>query len=181
MPSKKVLKAKQKIVADLAAEFKQAQAIVFADYRGLTVEQDTNLRAAMRKAGVSYQVVKNSMSSRALTESGYEGLEELLKGPTAIAYSKEDVISPAKVVKEFADKYDKLSIKGGTMEGKAIDIADINRLASIPSVEVLYGQLVFGLMSPIASLAILLNAVQEKAVENGAETVAEAAVAAAAE
>ena len=77
MPSKKVLKAKQKIVADLAAEFKQAQAIVFADYRGLTVEQDTNLRAAMRKAGVSYQVVKNSMSSRALTESGYEGLEEL--------------------------------------------------------------------------------------------------------
>jgi large subunit ribosomal protein L10 len=181
MPSKKVLKTKQKIVADLAEEFKQAQAMVFADYRGLTVEQDTNLRAALRKAGVSYQVIKNSMSSRALTEAGYEGLDEVLKGPTAIAYSKEDVISPAKVIKEFADKYDKLNIKGGTMEGKAIELTDINRLASIPPVEVLHGQLVFGLMSPIASLAILLNAVQEKAAESGAQTIAEAAVAAAAE
>ncbi|MDN5314393.1 MAG: large subunit ribosomal protein [Clostridiales bacterium] len=180
MPSKKVLESKQQIVADLTAEFKDAQAMVFADYRGLTVEQDTQLRSAMRKAGVSYKVIKNSLSSRAMKEAGYEGLDEILKGPTAIAYSKEDVIAPAKVIKEFAGKYDKLEIKGGTMEGKLIELSDINRLASIPPVEVLYGQVVCGLISPIAGLAMLLNAVSEKAKEANAadtDTVAQFAVA----
>ena len=172
MPSKKILKSKQQIVNDLAEEFKQAQAMVFADYRGLTVDQDTALRTATRKAGVTYKVVKNSMSSRALVEAGYEGLDEILKGPTAIAYSKDDVISPAKVIKEFADKFDKLTIKGGTLEGKVAELSDINRLASIPPVEVLYGQVVCGLVSPIAGLAMLLNAVKEKAEEAGAETAA---------
>lgn len=181
MPSKKVLKAKKKIVADLADEFKQAQAMVFADYRGLTVEQDTNLRAALRKANVNYQVIKNTMSSRALAEAGFEGLDEVLKGPTAIAYSKDDVIAPAKVIKEFADKFDKLNIKGGTLEGKSIDLNDINRLASIPPVEVLYGQVVCGLISPIAGLAILLNAIKEKAEEAGVQTAAEVAAVKAAE
>ncbi len=127
MPSKKVLESKQQIVADLTAEFKDAQAMVFADYRGLTVEQDTQLRSAMRKAGVSYKVIKNSLSSRAMKEAGYEGLDEILKGPTAIAYSKEDVIAPAKVIKEFAGKYDKLEINTESIEDMEPIINLINR------------------------------------------------------
>ena len=162
MPSKKVLKAKQEIVAGLSDEFKQAQSIVFADYRGLTVEQDTAMRAALRKAGVNYQVVKNSLSSRALKDAGVEGVEEMLKGPTAIAYSSDDIVVSAKMVKEYADKFDKMNIKGGVMEGKPIDIDEVKRLAAIPSKDVLYGQLVFGLVSPITCLAIALNAIKEK-------------------
>ena len=162
MPSQKVLEAKREVVAGLCNEFKQAQSIVFADYRGLTVEQDTAMRTALRKAGVKYQVVKNTLSSRALKDTGIEGLDELLKGPTAIAYSTKDVVIAAKVVKEYADKFDKLTIKGGVLEGKAIQAAEVVQLAKIPSKEVLYGQVVFGLIAPIASLAIILNAVREK-------------------
>ena len=168
MPSQKVLEAKKEVVAGLCNEFKQAQSIVFADYRGLTVEQDTAMRTALRKAGVKYQVVKNTLSSRALKDTGIEGLDELLKGPTAIAYSTKDVVIAAKVVKEFADKFDKLTIKGGVLEGKAIQAAEVVQLAKIPSKEVLYGQVVFGLIAPIASLAIILNAIREKSeAENG--------------
>ncbi|NLW11256.1 MAG: 50S ribosomal protein L10 [Clostridiaceae bacterium] len=173
MPSKKVLETKKQIVADLVNEFKGAQAMVFTDYRGLTVEQDTQLRSALRKAGVTYKVIKNSLSGRALIDAGYEGLEDVVKGPTAIAYSKDDVISPAKVIKEYAKKFDKLEIKGGTMDGAKIEISDIDRLAAIPPVEVLYGQIVCGLISPIAGLAMLLNAVKEKAEAAGVETAAE--------
>lgn len=162
MPSKKVLKAKKEAVAGLTEEFKQAQSIVFADYRGLTVEQDTAMRAALRKAGINYQVVKNTLSSRALKDAGFEDVDSMLKGPTAIAYSTSDVVITAKVIKEYADKFDKMTIKGGVLEGKAINVDDVNRLASIPAKDVLYGQVVFGLVSPITCLAIALNAIREQ-------------------
>lgn len=171
MPSQKVLATKEKIVQELTEEFKQAQAIVFADYRGLSVEEDTNMRTALRKGNVKYKVIKNTMSERALQNAGYEGLEDVLKGPTAIAYSYDDVVTPAKIIKEYADKFDSLEIKGGTMEGKVISLDEIKRLASIPTKEVLHGQLVFGLISPLTKLAILLNAVKEKADEAGIELV----------
>lgn len=172
MPSKKVLKAKQDVVAGLTDEFRQAQSIVFADYRGLTVEQDTAMRAALRKAGIAYQVVKNTLSGRALKDAGVEGVEDMLKGPTAIAYSKDDVVITAKVVKEYADKYDKMSLKGGVLEGKAISVDDVSRLAAIPPKDVLYGQVVFGLISPITCLAIALNAIREKMEGGSVETAA---------
>jgi large subunit ribosomal protein L10 len=168
MPSKKVLESKKKIIDDLAGEFGQAQAIVFAEYRGLTVAQDTAMRTALRQAGVHYQVIKNTMSSRALAQVGLKGLDDVLTGPIAIAYSKDDMISPAKVLKEYAGKFDKLKIKGGVLEGKVISLDDVISLASIPGREVLYSQLVFGLISPVTSLAIVLNAIKEK-MEGGTE------------
>ncbi|MGI6326736.1 MAG: 50S ribosomal protein L10 [Saccharofermentanales bacterium] len=170
MPSEKILRAKQEIVAGLADEFKQAQSIVFADYRGLTVEQDTVMRTALRQAGVKYRVVKNSISSRALADAGYEGLDDILKGPTAIAYSVDDVVASAKVLKEYADKFNKLKIKGGIMEGKAIDVNEVNRLAAIPGKEVLQGQLVYTLVSPITCLAIVLQGIKEKMEGAGSES-----------
>lgn len=173
MPSKKVLKAKQKIVSDLAEKFKQAQILVFADYRGLTVAEDTEMRTEMRKAGVTYKVIKNTLSLRALEAAGYTGVDEFLTGPTAVAYSNDDVIAPAKIIKQFSDKHNELQIKGGIYEGNVVSEAEIKKLASIPSQEVLYGQLVFGLISPVASLAMLLNAVREKAEEAGVATVGE--------
>lgn len=161
MPGKKVLDEKIKIVEGLANELKQAQSIVIAEYRGLTVQQDTAMRAALRKNGISYRVIKNTLSSRAMQIAGITGVEDVLKGPTAIAYSTSDVVITAKIIKEYADKYEKMNIKGGVIDGKAISVAEVNQLAQIPSKEVLYGQVVFGLVSPIASLAMVLNAIKE--------------------
>ncbi len=177
MPSKKILEQKVKIVSNLTAEFKQAQSIVFAEYRGLTVAQDTAMRAAMRKAGVKYQVIKNTQSLRALKDMGVEGLEEILKGPIAVAYSKNDVTATAKIVKEYADKFDKFNIKGGVLDGKMIDVDQVQSLAAIPSIEVLYGQVVFSLMAPISGLAMILNAVKEKCESAGVSNVADLAAA----
>jgi large subunit ribosomal protein L10 len=162
MPSKSALEIKKKIVDDLAKELEQAQSIVLAEYRGLTVEQDTAMRAALRKGGVEYKVVKNTLSVRALKAAGIQGLDSLMNGPTAIAYSKQDVIVTAKILKEYADKFEQLSIKGGALEGKAISVEDVRKLAMIPSKDVLRGQVVFGLAAPIAGLAMVLNAIMEK-------------------
>lgn len=176
MPSKKVLAQKAKIVEDLSADFKQAQSMVFVEYRGLTVAQDTAMRAEMRKAGVKYQVIKNTLSGRALDIIGVSGVEDMLKGPIAIAYSKDEVTAPAKVVKTFADKYDLMKIKGGVVEGKAISAADVQTIAAIPSKDVLYGQVVFTLLAPITGLAVALNAICEKGEAAGISSVAELAV-----
>ena len=172
MPSTKILNVKKEIVTSLAKEFASAKTIVFAEYLGLTVAQDTTMRANLRKAGVHYKVIKNTLSSRALKEAGIEDLGDVLTGPTAIAYSTDDVVAPAKALKEYADKFDKFKLKAGVMEGKVISLDEVNRLAAIPPREVLYGQIVSGLISPIAGLAMILNAIAEKANEQGVETVA---------
>ncbi len=175
MPSKKVLAQKTQIVSDLSADFKAAQAMVFVETRGLTVAQDTEMRAEMRKAGVTLKVIKNTLSGRALDAIGITGLESVLKGPTAIAYSNDEMTAPAKIVKQYADKFDVMKIKGGIFEGKAISADDVKTIAAIPSKDVLYGQIVFTLLAPITGLAIVLNAIAEKAEEAGYATVAELA------
>ena len=176
MPSVKVLENKKTIVSGLVEELKNAKTLVVADARGLTVSQDTELRNALRKANVNYKVVKNTLISRAAKEVDLSELDEIFKGPTAIAYSSEDVIAPAKVMKEFADKFEKLNIKGGATEGRVAALSELTALASIPPVEVLYAQVVGGLVSPIAALAIYLNEVAKKMEAAGANTAAEVAV-----
>lgn len=171
MPSEKTLLAKQSIVADLAEELKGAATLVVADHRGLSVAQDTELRAAMRKAGVSYKVVKNTILTRASEAAGYDNLDELFKGPSAIAFS-EDPIAAAKVMHEFADKFDKFEVKGGAMEGKAVEKSELKALAMIPPVEVLYAQVVGGLASPITGLALIIDAIRQKVEAEGGETAA---------
>ncbi len=173
MPSPKILEKKKQLVNDLAAELKEAQSIVLNDYMGLNVAEDTEMRAAFRQAGITYRVVKNSTIIRAFEQIGLEGFEEELTGPTAIAFSTEDVVLAPRLSKEYADKTKKLEIKGGAMEGQKIDLEKINQLASIPDQETLYGQLVYSLMFPVTSLAMTLNALAEKATEENKENVAD--------
>ena len=176
MPSEKILEAKKKIVADLVADYKEAQSFVFVDARGLTVEQDTALRTEMRKNGVSYKVVKNTTLNLVFTELGIEGLDEMFKGPTAVAYSKEDMMAPAKVAKKFADDFEKLTIKGGIIEGKVATVAEVEALAAVPSKDVLLSQIVYALLFPITKLAMLTKAAAEKLEsEGGVAASAEAA------
>jgi large subunit ribosomal protein L10 len=180
MPSKKILEAKKEVVASLVAEFKKAKSFVFVDARGLTVLKDTEMRADLRKNNIAYQIFKNTTSILVFKELGIEGLDEMFKGPTAIAYSTEDMLAPAKFMKKYSDKYDKLDLKGGVLEGAAISVEDVNALASIPSKEVLYGQVCYALISPITKLAVALNAIVEKS-ETANEQPAMAVVAATSE
>ena len=174
MPSEKILNAKKDVVAALVADFKDAKSFVFVDARGLTVLQDTAMRADFRKNNLKFQVIKNTTLSIVFKDLGVEGAADQFKGPTAIAYSTEDMIAPAKLMKQYADKFDKLSIKGGVLEGKVISAADVEALASIPSKEVLYSQLVYTLISPITKLAMAIKAIAEKS--EGVSVTAEATV-----
>ncbi len=164
MPSEKILAAKKQVVADLVESFKGAATFVFASSRGLTVAQDTELRNELRKNGVKFQVVKNTTLRLVFKELGIEGLDEMFKGPTTVAYS-EDVIAPAKVLSKFAEEFEPLEIKGGIVEGRFADKAEIDALAKVPDKETLYSQVVYGLLFPFTKLAMLVKAVAEKAQE----------------
>lgn len=156
MPSNKILEQKKQVVTDLTEKIKSAQSIVLADYRGLTVEQDTELRNALRKAGVEYKVVKNTLTSLAMKESGIE-LDDFLTGPTAMAISSSDAVAPAKVLSEFAKKYEKLELKVGVVEGKVIDLEGVKALAELPSREVLIAKVLGGFNAPISGFVNVLN------------------------
>jgi large subunit ribosomal protein L10 len=163
MSSAKILEQKKKVVEELSSKIKASQSFVFADYRGLTVEQDTEMRSAMRKAGIEYKVYKNTLTKFAARANGYEGLEQYLEGPTAIAFSSTDMIAPSRVLADFAKKFEKLEIKAGVVEGIIYDGKMIREeIASTPSKEVSLSKLAGGFNAIIASLAIALNAVKEK-------------------
>lgn len=156
LPSEKVLENKKAMVKQLTERLQNAQAGVLADYRGLTVEQDTELRRKLREANVEYTVLKNSIIRFAAKEVGLEDLDSVLEGPTAIATSNDDVISPAKVLCDFAKGNDLLEIKAGFVEGKVISIDEVKQYASIPSKEVLISKMMGSLQSPISKLARLI-------------------------
>lgn len=162
MPGEKVLNHKKEEVAKLAQKLKEAKSVVLTDYRGLTVEQDTKLRKALRDAGVEYKVMKNSIIRFAAKECNLEGLDKYLEGPTAIAISTTDVVAPSKVLYKFAKDFEKLEIKAGMAEGNIIDVNGIKELANTPSREELLAKFIGSLQSPLYSLAIALNAVAEK-------------------
>jgi large subunit ribosomal protein L10 len=157
MPSASILEKKKVIVKKLSENIKSAKGIIFADYRGLTVEQDTELRVALRNAGVKYSVVKNTLTKLAIKENEIEGLDNFMEGPTSMAFSEEDVVAPAKVLSQFADKFEHLQIKVGIVEGKVVDLNTIKELAELPSKEVLVARALGGLKSPISGFVNVLN------------------------
>ena len=144
MPNASVLEQKKAAVAELVEKLKAAQAGVVVDYRGLTVEQVTELRKQMREAGVEYKVLKNTMIKRAVDALGIEGVN-VLEGPTAVAVGKEDPVAPARILNDFVKKVKKTEIKGGIVFGKAATLQQIEYLATLPSKE----QLIASLMSVI--------------------------------
>lgn len=158
LPSEKTLQQKKVVVQGLSEKIKVSKAMVFADYRGLTVEQDTELRTALRKAGVDYKVVKNTLTRFAMKENGIEGIDSYLNGPTAMAIHETDPVAPAKVLSEYAKKFDKLELKVGVVEGKVIDIDGIKALAELPSREVLIARVLGGFNAPISGFVNVLNA-----------------------
>jgi len=172
MPSNTILAQKQQIVADLAEQLKASSAGVLVNYQGITVDDDTKMRKALREAGVKYMVVKNSLTGRACEEAGFGDMKQYLSGMTAIAIGSDDPVAPAKVLKEYAEKVESFSILAGYLDGKVIDVKTVEALADIPSKEVLIAKFLGSIKSPLYGFAYALQAVIDK--NNEAEAPAEA-------
>lgn len=157
MPSEKTMSLKQAQVTELAAKLKEAKSAVFADYRGLTVEQDTKLRKELREAGIDYAVIKNSTIRFAAGEIGLEGLDNMLQGPTAVAISMNDPVAPSKMLSKYAKDLEKFELKGGVVEGKVVDVVGVGEIASLPSKEQLIAKMLGSMKSPINGLVNVLN------------------------
>ncbi|MBQ1326786.1 MAG: 50S ribosomal protein L10 [Eubacterium sp.] len=162
------IEQKKPIVEEIKANIDGAASVVLVDYRGLTVEQDTDLRRKAREAGLVYKVYKNTMVKFAIEGTPFEELSKDLEGPTAVVISKDDATAPARIMAEFAKKADKLELKSGIVEGTYYDAKGIQVIAQIPSREELLSRLVGSLQSPIANLARVLKQVAEKG-DNAAE------------
>lgn len=158
--SSAALELKKQAVEEIKAKIQAAPSIVIIDYKGLTVKQDTELRATLRKGGVEYRVLKNRLVQRALNELGYTEFDKHLEGPTAVAFaSLTDVVAPAKILQEAAKKYsDKIAIKCGMVDATYIDASEVNALASLPPKEQILAKLLGCLQAPISNLAYALNA-----------------------
>ena len=153
---------KQPIVQEIAENIKDAQSLVVVDYRGLTVAQDTELRKALREAGVTYKVYKNTLVKRAIAGTEFESLSDTLEGPNAFAISTTDATAPARVLAEFAKKAPKLEIKAGVVEGTFYDENGMKAISEIPSRDVLLGRLFGSMQSPITNMARVLKQIAEK-------------------
>ena len=164
MPNAKVLSEKQAIVAELTEKIKGAASGVLVDYKGITVAQDTALRAECRKNELDYAVVKNTLVRFAINNVGLEEMDSVLNGTTSLAVSAGDPIAPMRVVNNFAKKFNgaKFTIKAGFMDGKVLSLEEISALAELPSKEALLGQVLGTMLAPITSLAIVLKAIAEK-------------------
>ena len=152
------IEAKQAIVQEIADKMKNAQGTVVVDYRGLNVEEVTELRKKARENNIDYKVYKNSMMRFAAKEAGVEGLLDVLVGPTAIAFCEDDPVATAKLINDFAGEHKALEIKAGVVEGKVLDVAGVKELAELPPREVLVAKVLGDLNAPISGFANVLNA-----------------------
>jgi large subunit ribosomal protein L10 len=158
----KVIQAKQEAVEAVAAKLRESVTTVVADYRGLNVAQVTELRKQLREAGIEFQVLKNTLLRRATAAAELTELDAVLTGPTAIAFGKDDAVSAAKILNDFAKKNTALELKGAVVEGRVIGVEEIKALAELPSREGLLSMLLSVLQAPMRNFALAVKAVAEK-------------------
>ena len=156
MPSEKILEQKKKFVTELAEQIKSSASGVLVEYKGITVEQDNQLRAQIRQSGSNYAVIKNRILKLAFREAGYDDMDKYFTETTALALST-DMVAPAKILSEFSKKNKCLKVKAGFAEGDSFDAAGVAMLAELPSKEVLIARALGGLNAPISGLVNVLN------------------------
>ncbi|MFD2925246.1 50S ribosomal protein L10 [Halobacillus naozhouensis] len=164
----KIIEQKQQVVAEIADKFRNSKSAVLVDYRGLDVAEVTELRAQLREAGVDFKVYKNTMTRRAIQEAELTELDEVLVGPTALAFSEDDAVSPAKILNNFAKDHDSLELKGGVIEGQVATLDQIKELATIPNYEGLVSMFLSVLQAPIRNFAYATQAIADKKEEESA-------------
>ena len=160
MASEKSLNQKKEQVTELAKQMKESNLILLTDYRGINVDEVTSLRNNLRATKAEYKVIKNNITKRALAECKIEGLDEQLKGPTAVIMTKEDYLEPTKAIYNFSKENDFYKIKGGVVEGKVMTAEEIITLAKLPSKEALLSMLAGALIGTISKFAVALDQVR---------------------
>ena len=173
MPNAKVLESKKAVVDALTETIKESSSVVFVDYKGITVAQDTELRKQFREAGVEYSVVKNTLTNFAAKNAGYD-FSKVLNGTTAMAHTTGDPIAPARIVAEFAkkNKLKTLSIKGGVVEGSVMSAEQLTGFSELPSKNALVASVLGTFLAPISSLAFVLDQIRMQ--KDGSAPAAEA-------
>ncbi|MFD1393473.1 50S ribosomal protein L10 [Lacticaseibacillus jixianensis] len=159
--SESIIAAKAKVVDGIVEQFKAAKSAVVVNYRGLTVDEVTALRKELRDAGVKMEVIKNTYLRRAADATGYEGLDEVFTGPTAIAFSNDDAVAPARIMTKFAKQFDALVVKGGIIEGKVASLEQITELSKLPDRDGMLSMLLSVLQAPVRNVAYAVKAVAE--------------------
>ncbi|WP_416148168.1 50S ribosomal protein L10 [Salipaludibacillus sp. HK11] len=157
-----VIEKKTKVVDEITAKLNDSQSTIVVDYRGLTVSEITELRKELREADVDFKVYKNSMVRRATAATELTGIDEQLVGPTAIAFSNNDVIAPAKILNNFAKKHEALELKAGIIEGRVASLEEVKALATLPSRDGLLSMLLNVMQAPIRNFALATKAVAEQ-------------------
>ncbi len=160
MASEAILKQKEEEVSALAEKFKNCNLVLLTDYRGITVDDVTNLRNSLRETKAEYKVIKNNIVRRALETNGVEGLEGALEGPTAVITTDSEYLDPLKAIYKFAKDNEYYKIKGGIVEGKVLSVEELITLAKLPSRQELLGMLAGGLLGTISKLAVGLDQVR---------------------
>lgn len=162
------VESKKQVVSEITEKLTSSKSTILVDYRGLNVADMTELRKQLREAGVDFKVYKNTLVRRATAEVDMTELDEQLVGPTAIAFSNEDVVAPAKVLNSFAKENEALEIKTGVIEGNLVSVDEIKALAELPSQEGLLSMLLSVLQAPMRNFALATKAVAEQKEEEGA-------------
>ena len=160
--SEAAIAKKAEIVKQTTDMLNAAQSAIVVDYRGLTVAEVTDLRKQLRDAGIKMSVIKNKILDRAVEGTDYEDLRSTFVGPTAVAFSDEDPIAPAKILKKFADDHDALEIKGGFIEKSVKTLDEINEYANMPGREELLSMLASALQDPMRKIARAVKAIADK-------------------
>jgi len=168
---------KRPVIEEISQAVEGASAVVLVDYRGLTVEQDTQLRKQLREGNVTYKVYKNTFMKRAFEGTNFAQLDAHLDGPSALAVSKDDATAPARILANFAKNAKSLEFKGGVVEGNYYDAAALVELSTIPSREELLSRLLGSMLSPITNFARVLKQIAEKKEEGSGEPAAAEAAA----
>ncbi|WP_164671111.1 50S ribosomal protein L10 [Virgibacillus doumboii] len=168
MANTNIVEQKKQLVQEIADKFRDSQSTLLVDYRGLDVAEVTELRKQLREANIDFKVYKNSMTRRAADAAELGELSETLVGPTAVAFSNEDVVAPAKILNNFAKEHEALEIKGGVIEGEIASLEQIKELASLPNYDGMVSMLLSVLQAPVRNFAYAAKAVAEQKEEQGA-------------
>jgi large subunit ribosomal protein L10 len=153
---------KVQLVAEIAQKLRESKSTIVTDYRGLTVADMTELRKKLREAGVEFKVLKNTLTRRATEGTDFEGINEFLTGPTAIAFSYEDIVAPAKILNDFAKEHKELEIKAGIVEGRVVGLDEVKQLANLPSREGLISMFLSVLQAPMRNFAYAVKQIAEQ-------------------
>lgn len=168
MANSNIVEQKKQHVQDIADKFRNSQSTLLVDYRGLDVAEVSELRKQLREANVEFKVYKNTMTRRAVEAVELSDLSETLVGPTAVAFSNDDVIAPAKILNNFAKEHEALEIKGGVIEGEIASLEQIKELADLPNYDGMVSMLLSVLQAPVRNFAYATKAIADQKEEQGA-------------